>query len=178
MSSLGKEISNQTIVVTGFSKSHGLAGLRIGVLMASNEAHFNLLMAASNHQSTIHGSNVLAQVAATAAVTECDYWLTDFITHLAKMRSICVDGLNAIDGFSCFYPQGCYVAFADITKTGYSSIEMQQLLLDKAKVAVVPGLQKWFGARAEGFIRLSFATSEETMVDALSRINHVIKCSK
>jgi bifunctional pyridoxal-dependent enzyme with beta-cystathionase and maltose regulon repressor activities len=51
---------------------------------------------------------------------------------------------------------------------------MQKLLLEKAKVAVVPGLGKWFGDRAAGHIRLSFATSEEILKEGLYRITKVL----
>ena len=71
-------------------------------------------------------------------------------------------------------PQGCYVAWADIRNTGYSSSEMQAVLLDKARVAVVPGLNQWFGVGAEGYIRISFATSSEILDNALNRIHSTL----
>ena len=66
------------------------------------------------------------------------------------------------------------LAPADIRKTGMSSKEMHQLLLEEAKVAVVPGLKEWFGAGAEGYIRISFATSEEIIKEAFTRIRHIM----
>jgi bifunctional pyridoxal-dependent enzyme with beta-cystathionase and maltose regulon repressor activities len=122
------------------------------------------------HQSTIHGANTLAQVAASAALNECDDWLRGFLRHLTAMRSLIVKELNSIPGFSCIAPQGCYVAFVDIRNTGKTSEEMHQFLLKEAKVAVVPGLKQWFGEGAEGYIRLSFASSEAILADALNRI--------
>jgi len=71
-------------------------------------------------------------------------------------------------------PQGCYVAFADITGTGKSSAEVQQLLMNEAKVAVVPGLKQWFGNGAEGYIRLSFATSFSILSEGISRIKSTL----
>jgi bifunctional pyridoxal-dependent enzyme with beta-cystathionase and maltose regulon repressor activities len=62
------------------------------------------------------------------------------------------------------------LAFPDITKTGYTSLDLQKLLLDQAKVAIVPGLPQWFGERAEGHIRLSFATSIELVEEGLNRV--------
>ena len=112
----------------------------------------------------------MAQVAVTAALNECKDWLKDFVLHLTKMRNLCVDGLNKIDGFECFSPQGCYLVFPDITKTGMSAQELQLHLLNEAKVAVVPGLSQWFGQNAAGHIRISFATSEEIISESLSRI--------
>ena len=174
IASLEDGIANRTITITGFSKSYGLAGLRIGSVMAANKTHYKLLMDTSLHQSTVHGANLLSQVAAMAALNECAGWLDGFLRHLQSMRDLCVGYLNGIPGFVCIPPQGCYVAFANIEGTGMSSLSMQELLMDKAKVAVVPGLKKWFGDGADNHIRLSFATSQEILVTALERIKNTI----
>ena len=175
IASLGKEIRDRTVTITGFSKSFGLAGLRIGAVMASNREHYNLLFNTSLHKSTVHGANLLSQVAATAALNECGDWLQGFLQHLHRMRDLCVTTLNSIDGISCPLPQGCYVAFPDVTSTGLTSGEMQELLFNEARVAVVPGLPEWFGEGASGHIRLSFATSEEILTQALERIKTTIQ---
>ena len=175
IASISNEIRNHTITVTGFSKSYGLAGLRIGAVMASNIGHFKKIMDVSLHSSTIHGANVISQVAATTALNDCQPWLQEFVTHLGKMKDLCVRELNSIPGFNCIAPEGCYVAFTNITGTQKSSKEIQELLMKEAKVSVVPGLKEWFGEGAEGFIRMSFATSEEILKEAFSRIKSTIK---
>ena len=174
IASLDESISRQTLIVTGFSKSYGLAGLRIGAVMATNSQHFEALYNCSRHQSTIHGANILGQVAATAALNECDVWLKDFLSHLQRMRDLTVNELNKIPGISCEMPEGCYLAFADIRKTGLDSSSIHEKLLYEAKVAIVPGLEQWFGAGANGYIRLSFATSESILNEALERIKTVL----
>jgi aspartate/methionine/tyrosine aminotransferase len=168
--SIKNAIHSNVIVVSGMSKSFGLAGLRIGVVATGNKKLYDHLFKMSLHSSTIHGISVLSQVAAVAALDHCDPWLNDFVAHLERMRNNCVAALNRLDGVSCRLPQGTYVAFADISKTGMNSQEMQQFLLNEAKVAVVPGLPQWFGSDAEGFIRLSFATSESILTQAMNRI--------
>ncbi|HEV2480847.1 MAG TPA: pyridoxal phosphate-dependent aminotransferase [Puia sp.] len=175
VASLGKEVRDRTITITGFSKSFGLAGLRIGAVMASNKEHYNLLFNTSLHKSTVHGANLLSQVAATAALNECGDWLRDFLNHLQRMRDLCVNSLNSIEGVHCLPPAGCYVAFPDITGTGLNSGEMQELLFNEARVAVVPGLPEWFGDGANGHIRLSFATSAEILTQAMERIKNTIQ---
>ncbi len=170
VASTSEEVRNRTITITGFSKAFGLAGLRIGAVMASDPILYKKLLEASLHNSTVHGANVVSQVAATTALNKCVYWLEDFLKHLQLMRDICVRELNTVNGFKCIAPQGCYVAFANISGTGKNSKEVQELLMTKARVAVVPGLKEWFGEGAEGFIRLSFATSQVVLEDALSRI--------
>lgn len=174
IATISEEIRKRTITVTGFSKSYGLAGLRIGAIMAHTQEHFTSLFQASLHQSTVHGANILSQVAASAALDSCGYWLDGFLQHLGAMRNRCVDTFNSIDGFHCIAPEGCYVAWVDITKTGHSAEYIQQLLLEKAKVAVVPGLPQWFGAGAEGHFRVSFASSNEIIEEALARIKSVM----
>lgn len=174
IASLSEEIRNQTITVTGYSKSYGLAGLRIGTVMAGSQAHYDQLFAASLHGSTIHGANVLSQIAATAALEECGYYLDGFVSHLQRMRDLCVRELNSTQGFHCIAPEGCYVAFTNITGTGQTSKDIHRILLEQAKVAVVPGAKEWFGEGAEGFIRMSFATSEEILGEALNRVKNTI----
>jgi aminotransferase len=175
IAALDKEIRDRTVVITGFSKSYGLAGLRIGAVMAPGKDLFQKLFNASLHKSTVHGANVISQVAATTALTECEPWLKGFLGHLQKMRSLCTDRLNAIPGFSCISPDGCYVAFVDIRATGRTAAAIQEILFNEGRVAVVPGLKEWFGEGADGHIRLSFATSEKILTCALDRITTTIQ---
>jgi aminotransferase len=177
IASINEAIRNQTVTVTGYSKSYGLAGMRIGTVLASTQEHYSRLFEASLYFSTIHGANVLSQVAVTAALDHCSYWMHGFVAHLHKMRDLVVTTLNTIEGFKCLAPQGCYVAFVDVRGTGKSSAEMQQLLFKQAKVSVVPGSTEWFGQGAEGYIRLSFATSEDILTQALDRIKRTINSS-
>ncbi|MFM2232438.1 MAG: hypothetical protein RJB31_1139 [Bacteroidota bacterium] len=174
IASIDEEIKKRTITITGFSKSYGLASLRVGAVFCPDADSFSNIFAASLHASTVHGCNVAGQIAATAALDECKEWLANFVDHLQKMRDICVAGLNDIQGISCMAPQGCYVAFADITGTGKSSSEIQHILMNEAKVAIVPGLKQWFGNGSEGFIRLSFATSFFILTEALDRVKKTL----
>lgn len=174
IAALDEKIRERTILVTGFSKSHGLAGLRIGVVTAFTDTAFQAIMAASFHDSTIHGANVLSQVAATAALDQAAYWLDAFLAHLHSVRLLTINGINAINGFRCYAPQGCYLAFVNIQGTGLESAFLHQQLYEVGKVAVVPGLAKWFGKGADGHIRISFASSHEIIAEALERINKTV----
>jgi aminotransferase len=174
IASINEEIRNRTITITGFSKSYGLAGLRIGGVMASNNDHYRKLIEVSLHNSTIHGANLVSQIAASTALDKCGYWLDGFVSHLTEMKDLCVTELNTIKGFKCIEPQGCYVAFTNISATNKSSKEIQEILFNQAKVSVVPGLKEWFGEGATGYIRMSFATSELILKDALIRIKSTI----
>lgn len=179
VASLDDEINNNTVIVTGFSKSYGLAGLRVGAVMTRNDSLYHKILDASLHHSTINGVSTISQVAAATAINDCQGWLTQFLQHLTHMRTLCTKAINNIDGFSCIAPEGCYVSFVDIKQTGMSSEELSFYLLQEAKVAVVPGLKKWFGEGAEGYIRISFATSEDVLMQAFSNINKAMnKISK
>ena len=162
---------DRTITVTGYSKSYGLAGLRIGSILMPNQSLYEKIFAHSLHQSTVHGANVLGQIAAEAALNHAQDWLMGFVSHLHKMRDFSVQRLNAMPGVSCEAPQGCYVLFPDISNTGFTASELQSHLIEGAKVAVVPGLPKWFGAGAQGHIRLSFATSYDLLDQAFDRMD-------
>lgn len=171
-------VFNQTITVTGYSKSYGLAGLRIGSVLCPNKMIYDQIFESSLHQSTVHGVNVLGQIAATAALNDAQLWLSSFVTHLHRMRNLAVQRLNEMPGVSCKSPEGCYVLFPDITQTPYTATQLHENLLKTAKVAIVPGLPKWFGSAAEGHIRLSFATSEELLTEALARIHKFLARQK
>lgn len=169
------DIQERTFIISGFSKSYGLAGLRSGVLIAPNNRWFNKVMDCSNHQSTVQGSNILAQIAAIAAIESASQWLTSYINHLEKMKNLTVKKLNEIPGVFAYEPQGCFVAFANITGTGIASEKLTNRLKEQGKVAVVPGLGKWFGEPAEGHIRVSFSTSEKILTVGLNRIKKTIE---
>jgi aspartate/methionine/tyrosine aminotransferase len=174
IASLDKAVFNRTITVTGFSKSYGLASMRVGALLMPNIELYARIFAASMHSSTIRGCNVVGQIAATAAFNECGEWLAQFVAHLQMMRDLSIERIIQIPGFSCQKPEGCYVAWIDIRNTGMSSAKVQTLLLTEARVAVVPGLNEWFGSGAEGHIRISFATSAEILHEAFDRIKNTL----
>jgi len=175
IASLSPEIAERTISVFGFSKTFGLAGLRIGFLVAPNEQVYEELVRASLMRTTAAGVTTVSQVAARAAYEEGWYWVDAFLEHLRQVRNYAVDRLNAMEGITCHRPQGTYVIFPDITGLGMSSQELADYLLEKARVAVVPGLPKWFGPGAEGNIRLCFSTSFRIITDALDRIEKALQ---
>lgn len=178
IASLDEAVRQRTVIVTGYSKSYGLAGLRAGAVITANDHYFQLIFQRSRHQFTVHGSNVLAQVAVRTALDTCGYWLEAFVIHLQEMRDLCLRRFNEIVGFSTFEPQGCYLLFPNVSGTGMDEASLQAFLLKEAKVAVVPGLPRWFGACAAGHIRISFATSEEILTEALNRIENCLLQAK
>lgn len=175
IASLNESYMPTTIIVTGYSKSYGLAGLRAGTIIAPNKALFDKLYQASGHAGTVHGANILAQVAASTALNECQDWLMAFVGHIEAQRNLAVQQINSMPGLQTYSPQGCYVIFPNIQQTQLDAETLQQRLLNEARVAVVPGMARWFGQGAEGHIRLSIATSQHLLVEALNRIELFLK---
>ena len=85
-----------------------------------------------------------------------------------KRRDTIVEGLNSIPGFSCLKPQGAFYVFPNIKGTGQSSKALADKLLEKNGVACLPGTV--FGDAGEGYLRFSYATSVETINEAIENI--------
>ena len=164
-------LRERVITVHGFSKSFGLAGLRIGTLLAPSEETHTRILKASHVTSTAGGASTLSQVAAEAAIDRCRYWVDDFVVHLTGLRDLAVRRLNAMPGISCEAPEATYLLFPSIRSTGLGSLELSEYLKETARVAVIPGTHRFFGPGGEGHIRLCFATSEKILVEALDRID-------
>jgi aspartate/methionine/tyrosine aminotransferase len=99
---------------------------------------------------------------------------TPSLQHLHRLRDYCVERLDAIPSVSCKQPDATFVLFPDISATGSSSQQLADLLLTTARVTVVPGTPEWFDPAAEGHIRLSFATSQHIIAQALDRIEETL----
>lgn len=161
---------SRTIIISGLSKNFGLAGLRIGYCICPDESFRDLLLNTSGHEMTIGGMSTLSQVAATTALTDCDYWLDGFRGHLSDLRSVLLESVNEIPGFSMLAPKGTYLAFIGL----YEGVDEQEIAEDikqKVQVALVPGSARWFGPAASGHLRLCFSTSKENIEEAMSRLS-------
>jgi aminotransferase len=89
-----------------------------------------------------------------------------------KRRRFIVDALNRIDGVTCAMPKGAFYVFPDVSNLGISSSEFCSRLLDEEGVSTTPG--SVFGECGEGYIRVSYATSFETLADAIGGIKGFI----
>ena len=170
MGSLDDEIAGRTVSVFGFSKTFGIAGLRIGFVVAPTTEWYQRLVDASLVRTTAAGATTVSQIAAAAAYEDCWYWVEAFLKHLEAVRDYAVERLDGFAGVRCREPEGTYVLFPDITGLGMSSTEVAELILERGRVAVVPGLPRWLGPGAEGNIRLCYSTSLELMREGLDRI--------
>ncbi len=170
VATLPHELLQHTYLISGYSKSFNLAGLRVGYIVAFMESMSQRALEVSEHQSTVHGCNVLGQVAAVAAMDHGREWQHGYLSHLQQIRNIFHTGINACPGMSCYLSPSTFVLWVDIRQTGQTPEQMQAYLLEKAKVAVVPGLPSFFGSGADGHIRISYSTSVPLAEEAVHRI--------
>ncbi len=173
---LGNERCHRVLSVFGFSKSFGLAALRIGCIYATDKANFDLLVENSHVLSTAGGAVSISQIAGEAAVTKCYYWVDEFLQHLTANRDFAVDFINErIPGLKAYRPQGTYLLYVDIQELGLSGAEFVEYMKKNVKLAVVPGGRKFFGERSEGHIRICIATSRGILEEALTRLEKGVK---
>lgn len=160
---------DRTILVSGFSKAFAMTGWRMGYACGHRE-----LIAAMNkiHQYTVMCAPSMGQVAALEALKHGMEEKDHMVESYNQRRRLVVHGFREI-GLTCHEPQGAFYAFPCIQSTGLSSEEFAQRLLFEAKVAAVPG--HVFGSGGEGFIRCSYATSVNQLLEAIERIGKMIK---
>jgi len=169
IASFDNEIKRLTITVNGMSKSYSMTGWRLGYLAAEKE----IVSLVSNLQS--HSTSNPTSFAQAGAVQALDPSLEPWITEMTKMfacrRDLMIGELQKISKLSAFNPQGAFYVFVNISKTGMDSVQFANRLLEEVKVAVIPGAA--FGAPQH--IRLSFATSDQDIVQGVRRIASWLK---
>jgi aspartate aminotransferase len=166
IATLSKEAEARTIIVAGFSKTYAMTGWRIGTLVAPPP----IAKAVSELQSQM-SSNVttFAQYGALAALKEKEKTqaaLKTMIVAFDRRRKFLHAELNKIPGITCLLAEGAFYLFPNISSFGLSDVDFCSRLLDTEKVAAVPGSA--FGA--EGYLRLSYATSDEIIKKGVERL--------
>lgn len=159
-----EEIKDQVILISGFSKAYSMTGWRLGYLCAHRTFIDAILKI---HQYAIMCPSTISQYAGLEAMKKGDIDAEMMKQSFEQRRNYIVNGLNRI-GLSCPMPEGAFYVFPSIKKTGLSSEEFCERLLNEQKIAVVPGTA--FGSFGEGFVRISYAYSIEEIKAALQRI--------
>ncbi len=166
------ELYDRTFVLNGVSKAYSMTGWRIGY--AAGPAKVIGAMKKIQSQSTSNPASI-SQAAAAAALAGDQQCVADMVVQFKKRHDYLVDALNTIKGVSCLPGDGTFYVFPDFSEaiaasTANNDVELAEILLSEGEVALVPGSA--FGA--EGCMRLSFATSMETLIEAVSRIKKVL----
>lgn len=162
-------MKERSIILNGLSKSHAMTGLRIGFAAGSEEV---LEAMTKIHQYTMLCAPITAQMGAVEALKNGDGEMQKMVREYDRRRRLIVGGLNKL-GLDCFEPKGAFYAFPSIKSTGMTSEEFAGRLLKEQKVAVVPG--DVFGESGAGYLRCSYATSREELVEALARMEAFIE---
>jgi len=158
----------RTIVINGFSKAYAMTGWRLGYALAPAPIMKQLTKI---HQFAIMCAPTTSQYAAVEAMKNGDEDVKMMCESYNQRRRLMVDHFRKM-GLSCFEPEGAFYVFPCIKRTGMTSDEFCQTLLEEERVAVVPGTA--FGASGEGFVRCSYAYSVDALKEALTRIERFV----
>ena len=158
------DMKERTIILNGFSKSYAMTGLRIGFLCAPSEF---ITACIKLHQYSIVAPATPVQHAAIVALNKCDDSVIAMRQDYLERRDMIVKGFQDM-GLPIAVPEGAFYVFPDISQTGLSDEDFCEQLLEQQHVAVVPGSA--FGTCGANRIRCSYASSKETIQEALRRI--------
>lgn len=163
-------MKERTITINGFSKTYSMTGFRLAYIAAPEE-YIRVLNIIHQHNTSCATSFV--QHAGIAALKEGREGAQEMLKEYKRRRDYIVEKVNSIDGLSLNNPDGAFYAFINIKGVGVSAEEFCNYLLDELCVAVVPG--NVFGTAGEGFIRFSYASSYEDIVEGLNRMEKACK---
>ena len=161
-------MKEKTIVINGLSKSHSMTGWRIGFILGPSYLTKHIVKV---HQYNATCASSISQYAALEAVKNGSDDPLAMKNEYKKRRDYIFNRLINM-GFEVAKPDGAFYIFPSISKFNISSFEFASKLLEKQRVAVVPG--DAFSSYGEGYIRLSFACSMDTLNEALNRIERFI----
>ncbi len=164
-------MKERTIYLNGFSKSYAMTGWRIGYACGPKDV---IAKMTKIHQYTMLCAPIMSQMAAREALRSGEGSIRQMKREYKRRREYVVSGLNEA-GLSCHKPEGAFYAFPSIKNSGLSSMEFAKRLLDKERVALVPG--NAFGPSCEGYVRISYASSISNIKEALIRIKRFL-CSQ
>ena len=163
--SIAEYLPDQTIVINGLSKSHAMTGWRLGFIFAPAIFTAQLI---KSHQYLVTAANTMAQFAGIEALTVGKDDAEPMKAEYIQRRDYIIEKMAELD-FKIIKPDGAFYIFAKIPD-GYNqdSFAFLQDFAEKKTVAFIPGAA--FGQYGEGYIRLSYAASMETIQEALKRL--------
>jgi aspartate/methionine/tyrosine aminotransferase len=164
------EVKDRTILLEGHSKTYAMTGWRLGYgIMPLRIAEAVARLQTNSNSCTAS----FIQMAGIEALTGSQSKSRKMVKEFKARRDLIVDGLNSIPGFRCLKPKGSFYVFPNITGTGMKSKELETFLLEKAGVAGLSGTS--FGKYGEGYLRFSYANSQENIKKALEKIRDSLK---
>lgn len=163
-------MKKRTITINGFSKTYSMTGFRLAYIAAPEEfiRVLNII-----HQHNTSCATSFVQHGGITALKEGGDASEEMVKEYKRRRDYIVEKVNSIEGLSLNAPDGAFYAFINIKGLGVSSEEFCNYLLDEECVAIVPGTV--FGSAGEGFVRFSYASSYEDIVEGLNRMEKACK---
>lgn len=161
-------MKERTIFIHGFSKAFAMTGFRIGYACSTPEIIDGMMKV---HQYALMCAPIISQEAAIEALVNGTPSMEKMREQYCRRRDFIVRRFNEM-GMKCALPRGTFYAFPQIPDINMTSMEFAKLILERSKVAVVPGTA--FGPSGEGFLRASFSTSYENLVEAADRMEAVL----
>lgn len=164
------DMAARTIILDGFSKSYAMTGWRLGYGIMPEELVPHITKLAVNSVSC---AATFSQLAAVAALDGPQDDVQAMCAEFSQRRRLITDGLRSIPGINCPEPEGAFYAFPSIKGTGLSSAEFEERAMSEAGVALLSGAA--FGTYGEGYVRLSYANSQENIQKALDNLGKFVK---
>ena len=160
---------DRTVILDGFSKSYAMTGWRLGYGVFPDFLVEPIVRLMTNSVSC---TSVFSQMAAIAALEgpQDSVWM--MMEEFTKRRDLVVEGLNSLPGITCPEPMGAFYAFPNIRGTGLSSQEFAEKAMYDAGVALLAGTA--FGQYGDGYVRISFANSQENLQEAIERLRTIL----
>lgn len=162
-------MKNRTFIIGSFSKTYAMDGWRIGYLIGPKEL---IKEALKLHQHITACHNTFIQEGARVALTSSQDCVTEMVKEFDRRRKLMISYFDELK-ISYKPPEGAFYVFINIEKYGMNSEEFCNFLLDEAKVATVPGSA--FGAKGEGYVRLSYTNRYDLIEKGMERIRNTIK---
>ncbi|MCD1286018.1 MULTISPECIES: pyridoxal phosphate-dependent aminotransferase [unclassified Brevibacterium] len=160
-----REGFDRFLVVNSFSKTYAMTGWRCGFLIGPTDLIAPMAFLQEGITSSLPG---FVQDAAVAAITGAQDPVQEMVASYAQRRDLITDRISAIDGLSLIRPEATFYSFVNISEWGLSSWDLAIRLLQEQELATIPGSA--FGPQGEGYLRLTFSVSPETINEACDRL--------
>ncbi|MDF2519852.1 MAG: aminotransferase [Clostridia bacterium] len=166
-------IRENVLIINSLSKTYAMTGWRIGYVVGSEKIISRMPVLQEGIASCVQP---FLQLAAVEAIEKGSESIKYMLGEYTRKRDIVVDEVSKIEGLEYTKTPGSFYAFINIKAYGKSSQEFAEDLVKNAQVIVVPGSA--FGSMGEGYIRIVFAASEDTLIEAFRRIGEYLKSQK
>jgi aspartate/methionine/tyrosine aminotransferase len=164
-------MKDRTVIWGSLSKTYAMTGWRVGYLAAPQEL---IGAAVRMQQNVLLSACSFAQAGAIAALNGPQECVDEMVAEFNRRREIILDGITRAPGLACpTTPRGAFYVFVRHDTAGLDSVGLADYILDNAGVAVVPGTP--FGKQGEGFLRISYATSQAECKEGMVRIAEVMQ---